>query len=95
MKQEEWIEKILNTTENLQPVEPNPNLFERLTQQINISQELLVVRSNDILKWSIAASVLIVMNVFVCAQKLHKHPVSTHSSQAIENTFSNGTSYIY
>ncbi|WP_333876168.1 hypothetical protein [Flavobacterium sp.] len=74
MEKEQWIQKILNSTQHLTVVEPDAALFSKIEAKINRERKL-----SPTAVWAVAASIaaLLVLNVAVIQLKTKNNPENT------------------
>ena len=96
MTKEKWIEHVLQSTDTLQEAEPSPFLLQKIQSRIGETQSLTLNKSM-IVRWSIAASLLIILNLSAISYALfHKRSHTTsHSATDYPNQFNTGTYYNY
>lgn len=100
MKQENWINEILESTKGMHKAEPSPFLFEQVTSKIKSGKTGMVYSSNgnNTVRWGLAVLVSVIISVNVISiVKSNLKTNSTNESSAIQSTneLNNATIYSY
>lgn len=63
MKKEEWINHILESSEDIKPAEPNPFLYHKIMSKLEGAGYSKPISTSYITKWAFAASAMILLNI--------------------------------
>jgi hypothetical protein len=100
MKQEKWIDEILESTKGMHKAEPSPFLFEQVIAKVrsgNFKKEHSV-HENSTLRWFLAGfvSLIIMCNVLSLVKtNFVKEKNSDEKTASAEKYFNNATTYTY
>lgn len=100
MKQENWINDVLESTKGMHKAEPSPFLFEQVTSKIKSGNAKSVYSShgNNTVRWGLAVLVSVIISVNVISiVKSNIKTNATNESSAIgsNNELNNATIYSY
>jgi len=92
MKEQDWIDEVLESTTGIKKAEASPFLFEKIANRIERSKET-VIRPG--LKWALAVSVIVLITVNLFSViKISK--VETGKAEMISgNEYDHSTNYNY
>ena len=95
MIKEKWIEEVMQSIETLQGAEPRHDLLRKIQNRIG-EKPTLTFSKSTIIRWSIAASLLIILNLSAISfYRHHSKHHADHSDHYTSNQFNTGTTYNY
>jgi hypothetical protein len=97
MKKEEWVNHILESASEINEVEANPFLFQKILTRISSPEKGAILTSKYRLAWTVAISVVIAVNISAFA--LYKSRIHKQKEEAVIEVLSNemdtNTTYNY
>ncbi len=97
MKKEDWINSILDSASEIEAVEANPYLFNKITSRINQPKTISKPMVKYNVGWAVAISLVVALNVsslVIYKTKIHKQTESA-SIEALSNEMISTTNYNY